>query len=139
MIVLFNIGSVFIGVSLTQDLGLLFGGGHADEGDFWAKYTHVICKSQLPPSYNPGCFFLLFPHIFVVMEDNTSINFCGLRFHGGSPPTAPPGEEPSPDAYRYVIVSYPPEKMASRRARYSLAANADRTRFVLPPEVFQPE
>lgn len=118
---------------------MIFGKAHADKGDFWALFTNIVSNPSLPEGYNPGCFFLLYPRIFIVLDNNVTMNFCGLRHHGGSPPTAPPGVEPSPDAYRYVIVSYPPEKMVGGDARYVIGANPDRTRFMVPPEIFQPE
>lgn len=73
------------------------------------------------------------------MEPLTSINFCGVRFHGGSPPTAPVGQKPADHAYRFVVVSYPPRKMTNGEARYAFGANTDNTPFMVPPKVLNVE
>lgn len=73
------------------------------------------------------------------MEPFASINFCGVRYHGGSPPTAPIGTKPAKHAYRLVIVSYPPNKMTNGEACYAFGANPDNTPYMVPPEVLNVE
>ncbi|KAG6835212.1 hypothetical protein H0H93_003887 [Arthromyces matolae] len=99
----------------------VFGGEHFDRYDNAGYFTNMHVLSDLPETYDPGRFFIL---------------YCGvLHQHGGTAPTAPPGEEPSPDAFRFVVVSYPPMGMTSGTTRYSLGAMPGDKEFVLPPEM----
>lgn len=116
-----------------------FGGSHANKGDNRARFTNVTCNNDHPPDYDPGNFYLLYLGVFIVMDPLMSINFCGVRFHGGSPPTAPPGQEPVDWAYRFVVVSYPPRKMTNGDARYAFGANTNDKPFMVSPEVLNVE
>lgn len=79
--------------SLRKQLGV-FGGPHSDKVDNKGRITNVTAYSDLPADYDPGNFYLLYLGIFAVLSPMISVNFCGVRYHGGSPPTAPPGSRP---------------------------------------------
>src|SRR6266498_4344472 len=86
-----------------------FGEKHCDKKDNPAYYTHMTAMSDLPDDYDPGRFFILYPGVFVSLENYKSINFSGLRFHGGTPPRAPPGADPATlqwrlDSALYIIL-----------------------------------
>ncbi|RDB25403.1 hypothetical protein Hypma_008134 [Hypsizygus marmoreus] len=104
-----------------KELGI-FGGKHRDNGDHGAYFTNMLAHSDLPPGYDPGHFFIFGLGVYVVLDNFTCVNFSGLRMHGGQPPTAPLGEEPLDWAYRFVVISYPLEKMSSGDAHVVLAA-----------------
>ncbi|KAG6818850.1 hypothetical protein H0H93_001053, partial [Arthromyces matolae] len=112
-----------------------FGGEHFDFHDNAGYFTNIHVLSDLPENYDPGRFFLLYCGVFVQLSPNTNFSFSGLHYHGGTAPTAPPGIEPAPDAYRFVVVSYPPKGMTSGTTRYSLGALPENEEFVLPPEM----
>lgn len=99
----------------------------------------MTVNSDLPEDYDPGNFYLLYLGVFVVLDPLISVNFCGVRYHGGSPPTAPEGQTVKPWAYRFVTVSYPPNKMTNGDARYTYGANTDNTPYMVPPEVLNVE
>ncbi|KDR65601.1 hypothetical protein GALMADRAFT_81674, partial [Galerina marginata CBS 339.88] len=82
--------------------------GHKDKQDSVASYTEMISHSQLPEGYEPGRFHLLRLGIYISLTPFTVSGFCGIDKHGGTPPIAPPGVIPSPDAYRMMVVCYPP-------------------------------
>lgn len=99
-----------------------YGGEHFDSGDAIGYYSNMSPNSDIPDDHDPGCFFILELGVFIALRRRISVNFSGLRRHGGSPPTAPPGQEVSEGCYRAVLISYPPENMTNGRARYSLGA-----------------
>ena len=67
-----------------------FGGEHQDTKDNAGYFTHMVVISDLPESYDPGHFFILLPGVFISLENFASLDFSGLRMHGG---TAPTGED----------------------------------------------
>jgi hypothetical protein len=119
--------------TLASDMGF-FGGEHKDIHDNPAFYTNIISDPDLPDGYNPGNFFVLYFGVFVVMKKHMGINFSGLRRHGGTPPTAPLGMEPEAWAYRFVVVSYPPNGLTNGNCRYVLGALPGNVPFSVPPE-----
>ena len=64
--------------------------------------------------------------------------FSGLRFHGGFPPTAAPGDEPNPWSYRVAVVCYPPRRMLDGTGRIALSTFPDGELMTLPPEMVLP-
>lgn len=77
--------------SLAENMGEKFGGAHIDERDSPGHYTNMIALSDLPDGCDPGCFFIVYPGVFCTLNNFVSVNFSGLRVHGGSPPIAAPG------------------------------------------------
>lgn len=73
-----------------------------------------------------------------VLKDFIVINFCGLRFHGGYPPTAAPGKEPNPWSYRFTVVCYPPRPMLDGSARLGFAVLPGNHMLIMPPEFIDP-
>ncbi|KAJ7198330.1 hypothetical protein GGX14DRAFT_666597, partial [Mycena pura] len=120
-----------------------FGRAHTDDNDDPAHFSHMSANSDLPEGagYTPGYFFILQLGVFIVLDRHTSINFSGLRRHGGTPPLCPPtadGSERPPlykFAVRFVIIHYPPRRMMNGTARWSLAAMPNNRAFIFPPEV----
>jgi hypothetical protein len=114
-----------------------FGGEHQDNKDNAGYYTHIVAVSDLPESYDPGRFFILYPGVFVTLENFASLDFSGLRMHGGTAPTAPSGEDVVEWADRVVIVSYPPNGQTQGNQRYALGGMPDNSTFFIPPEMTQ--
>ena len=52
-------------------------------------FSHKVAISDLPESYDPGCFFILLPGVFISQKNFTSLDFSGLCMYGGTAPTAP--------------------------------------------------
>lgn len=104
-----------------QTMGF-YGGAHTDSHDAVGYYSHMTTNSDIPDGYDPGCFFILEIGVFVPLKRYMSINFSGLRRHGGSSPTAPRGQTVEEYCYRVVLISYPPNNMTNGNARYSLGA-----------------
>ena len=63
--------------TLEESLGE-FGGKHHDTKDSPAHYTNMISILRIPKEYDPGCFFILYPGVFVTLTDFISICFSGL-------------------------------------------------------------
>ena len=111
-----------------------FGGEHRDNKDNAGYFTHMVAISDLPESYDPGCFFILFPGVFITLDNFASLDFCGLRMHGS---TAPRGEDMVEWADRVIIVSYPPNGQTQGNQRYALGGMPDNSTFFIPPEMTQ--
>lgn len=139
------------GGTLKDSLGF-FGGEHRDEKDSPAHYSNMTAISDLPSGYDPGRFFILYPGIFVTLNNFVSINFCGLRMHGGTSPIAPHDANPAEFewANRFVVISYPPVGHTDGNQRYALGSLPvdDRKHafaalpkdhvFFIPPEMTNP-
>jgi hypothetical protein len=81
----------------------------------------MLANSQLPPSYDPGYFHLLFLGVYCQLEKFAGFNFQGHWRHGGSPPRCPAHLERAVHATRFVTISYPPGKMMSGSSRLRFA------------------
>jgi len=117
-----------------------FGGPHRDTKDNAGYFTHMMAMSDLPSGYDSGRFFILFPGIFVSLDEFVCINFSGLRMHGGTPPIAPEGADPIELewAVRFVEIWYPPARQTSGDQRYALGGMPNNTTFFIPPEFTKP-
>ncbi|KAI0744660.1 hypothetical protein C8Q76DRAFT_789156 [Earliella scabrosa] len=94
---------------LQADFGA-FGGKHVDDKDSPAGFTSMITY-ELDGEDHPGHFIVGDLGIAVLLDGLVIINFSGLRFHGGFPPTAALGKAPKPWSYRFTVVCYPPRAM----------------------------
>ncbi|RDB14942.1 hypothetical protein Hypma_016195 [Hypsizygus marmoreus] len=95
------------GNSLRGEMGQ-FGGEHCDAADNPGYFTtHVVDSSILRATTRAIPLFNTLAS-FVTLHPATASIFSGCRFHVGFTATRPPGETPAEDAYRFVIVSYPP-------------------------------
>ncbi|KAF8961327.1 hypothetical protein BDZ97DRAFT_1760065 [Flammula alnicola] len=114
---------------------------HIDEGDNPAYFTHMVCLSDLPPSFNPGLFCLLYAGVFVMAEPFTSVCFQANREHSGTPPIAPAdvSDEEMQRAARVTLVAYPPTGMTTRVHKVPLCALGNRESFYAPPESIAPD
>jgi hypothetical protein len=124
--------------TLTKSLGP-FGQSHRDRKDSPGYYSHMIAMSDLPNGYDPGRFFILYPGVFITLDNYSSINFSGLRFHGSTPPRAPACADSSELqwATRFCLIHYPPRGQTSGGQRYALGALPDHSIFFIPPEMTQ--
>ena len=122
--------------TLARSIGP-FGDAHRDKKDSPAHYTHMTAMSDLPNGYDPGRFFILYPGVFISLDNYSCINFSGLRFHGSTPPRAPAGADPSELlwATRFCLIHYPPRGQTSGNMRYALGALPDHSIFFIPPEM----
>jgi hypothetical protein len=135
-----------VGPSLAADMGF-FGGAHTDDHDEVAHYSHMSANSDLPEDlpeeeeYTPGFFFILELGVFILLDRHTSINFSGLRRHGGTPPLCSPNPVNGKPAklykfaYRFVLIFYPPTRMLNGTARWTLGALPNNEAFIFPPEM----
>ena len=69
--------------------------------------------------------------------------FCGLNRHGATPPISPLGEEVLLDAYRMMMVHYPPECMVNGAGIQvvplaTMPKRQEQTLFTVPPEATTP-
>jgi len=89
-----------------------FGGEHCNTKDNPAYSTNMIAISDLPDGFDPGRFFILYPGVFITLDNFASINFSGLRCHSGTAPYAPEGCEAAllQRAIRVALISYPPNR-----------------------------
>lgn len=137
---------MYAGPTLATDMGF-FGGGHIDGGDDPGHYSHMSANSDLPEDlpegqeYTPGFFFILELGVFILLDRHTSINFSGLRRHGGTPPLCSAGKFQGKRAklyafaYRFVLIFYPPTRMMNGTARWTLGAMPNNEAFIFPPEM----
>lgn len=102
------LGVCHIAESLADNMGQKFGGAHIDKLDSPGHYTNMVALSDLPPRCDPGRFYIVYPGVFVTLDNCVSINFSGLRVHGGSPPIAAEGttEEELEWGARFIGVEY---------------------------------
>ena len=100
----------------------VFGCPHCDSKDCPGYVTHMFVNSDMPDYYDPGQMHILGLGIFVHLAKYTGICFCGLRYHGASPPMAPPGTEVVPWAYRGAGIEYPPKGMTNDKTKYALGS-----------------
>ncbi|KAH6902961.1 hypothetical protein BKA70DRAFT_1433938 [Coprinopsis sp. MPI-PUGE-AT-0042] len=105
---------------LSSDLGE-FGQAHRDSHDAFGYYSNMLANSQLPASYDPGYFHLVFLGVYCRLDQFLGFNFQGHWRHGGTPPRCPPQLDLAPHAVRFVTISYPPGKMMSGSSRVRLA------------------
>lgn len=109
-------------VTLADVMGERFGGGHEDTEDSESQVSSMTGLSDVPPNYDPGRFYLLALGVFVELSSCINVYFCGRLRHGGTPPLAPPGEQPLPSAYRMVVIAYPPRRIVSGQTRHAIGA-----------------
>ncbi|KAJ7182537.1 hypothetical protein C8R43DRAFT_1116175 [Mycena crocata] len=140
--------NAYLGPSLSGNMGF-FGGAHFDMKDHPGHFSHMSANSDLPADdevpegqeYTPGFFFIPELGVFIVLDRHTSINFSGLRRHGGTPPLCSPNTfngKPAKlykFAYRFVLIFYPPTRMMDGTARLTLGALPHNEAFILPPEM----
>ncbi|KAI0349265.1 hypothetical protein OH77DRAFT_1322370 [Trametes cingulata] len=106
--------------TLHDSLGQ-FGGKHIDIYDSLNGWTHLLCNSDLVDDEDAGVFFIMTFGVCVDLSGFASVLFSGRHVHGGFPPTAKPGKQPSQDSYRVVVVSYPPSATLDVLDKFSLA------------------
>lgn len=127
-------------MTLQSSLGSA-GSAHIDPMDSPSHFTNMTCLSDLPPGWDPGRFFVLYPGVFYELGDLVSFCFSGLWRHGGTPPLAPP--EASDDqlrwASRVTIVGYPPTGSVTANQRRVLCADGIGGHFSVSPEMIVPE
>lgn len=111
-----------------QDLGDSLGGFgvyHWDTGDSTVGYTAMLSAPSMPDTYRTGHFdFAECGAAVEVTKTPLFSGFQGLRRHGGTAPTAPPGHLVEEWAYRFVCVLYPPSVVFENQA-VSVIASLD--------------
>jgi hypothetical protein len=125
-----------MGGTLGEALGD-FGCEHRDKKHNPVYYTCMKSISDLPPGYDPGRFFILYPGVFVTLHNFTTMHFSGLRVHGGTAPIAPPNADPVEfeGVVRFNIIYYPPSGQTQGKQRYALGGLPNNTTFFVPPEM----
>ncbi|KAI0730681.1 hypothetical protein C8Q76DRAFT_690725 [Earliella scabrosa] len=122
---------------MKADFGT-FGGKHVDHNDSPGGFTSMITYGDIAPDEDPGVFIVGDLGVAIPLGGLIVINFCGLRYHGGYPPTAAPGKRPKRWSYRFTIVCYPPRAMLDARALLSFAVLPGNKMFAMPPEFLDP-
>ena len=114
-----------------------FGGEHRDVKDSVAHYTNMVSISRIPEDYNPGRFFILYPGVFITLNNFASITFSGLRRHGGTPPYAPSNADlvQFRSAVRCTVIHYAPVGQMEGGQRYALGSLPNGSVFFIPPEM----
>jgi len=114
-----------------------FGGEHRDELDSVGHYTTMTSLSRLPASYDPGRFFILYPGVYVTLNDYATVSFSGLRRHGGTAPYAPEGADDAEfeSAVRFAVINYPPQRQTGGNQRYALGTLPKGKMLDVPPEM----
>lgn len=87
----FSLIVVFEAETLADNMGMKFGGAHIDQHDSPGHFTNMVALSDLPDGCDPGRFYIPYPGVFCTLHNFVSVNFSGLRVHGGSPPIAAEG------------------------------------------------
>ena len=111
-----------IGGGLQKQMGF-FGAKHIDKYDSVTGFSTMICNSDLPDGYEGGRFHLLEFGAYVRLDGIKVISFSGLRWHGGTPPLAPDGQDVDSSAYRWVVILYPQGSVISGGASHNVAAD----------------
>ncbi|KDR65409.1 hypothetical protein GALMADRAFT_148722 [Galerina marginata CBS 339.88] len=126
--------------TLGESMGTA-GEEHIDYDDSHGHYTHMSALSDLPDTFDPGRFFVLYPGVFVTLSTFSSVCFSGLRRHGSSPPIAPVAatDEELSWATRVTLISYPPSGMNGINQRRPLGALAVGGPLYAIPEMITPE
>ncbi|KAF8589305.1 hypothetical protein K439DRAFT_1612890 [Ramaria rubella] len=96
------------------------GDRHNDNNDEESGYSNTWVHSHLPAEYHPG--------LFMFYE-------LGLRYHGGTPPTAPPGVTPPAWNTQILIIQYPARHLMNMSARQSLATLPSGAILYVTPEM----
>ncbi|KAJ7679693.1 hypothetical protein B0H17DRAFT_1206482 [Mycena rosella] len=96
--------------TLVNSLGF-YGGNHNNNKDSPARFTNMVMCSRLPDTYTLSKFHIPHLGIYFTLRNFDSANFCGLNYHGGTPPIAPQGVDVANDAYCMTFILYPPEQM----------------------------
>lgn len=133
--------STFADESLADSMGEKFGGAHIDELDAPGHFTNMISLSDLPPGWDPGRFFVVYPGVFCTLNNFVSANFSGLRVHGGSPPIAPKTASAFELkwATRCNSVGYAKVGPTSKDHKMPLAQINPNSVLAVTPEVLRPE
>jgi hypothetical protein len=111
-----------------------FGDRHTD-WDHEGKFTVAGAFSHMPPTYHPGLFMLYELGVFARLDNGHHICFSGLRYHGGTPPTASGDEEPVYWACRLLHISYPSKKATDMSCRQALGPLPGDEILYLSPEM----
>ncbi|KAF8575143.1 hypothetical protein K439DRAFT_1623816 [Ramaria rubella] len=96
------------------------GDRHNDNNDKESGYSNTSVHSHLPAEYHPG--------LFMFYE-------LGLRYHGGTPPTAPPGVTPPTWNAQILIIQYPARHLMNMSVRQSLTALPSGAILYVTPEM----
>jgi len=121
---------------LNEDLGF-YGQMHIDKDDHPGYLSNMLILSDLPPSYHPGVFMFYELGVFIRMTPFLSVNFSGLRYHGGTAPTAPEGERPLTWAYRLVHIAYPAKPVADMSACQAIATLPGGSTLHITPKMME--
>jgi hypothetical protein len=97
----------------------------------------MISISHIPKEYDPGCFFILYPRVFVTLTDFISISFSGLRRHCGTPPYAPAHTDlvAFQSAARVTVIHYSLVGQMEGDQRCALASLLNQSIFHIAPEM----
>ncbi|KAF8573404.1 hypothetical protein K439DRAFT_1625107 [Ramaria rubella] len=97
------------------------GDRHNDNNDRESGYSNASVHLHLPADYHPGLFMFYELGVFICLDRNVNFCFSGLRYHGGTPPTVPPGVIPPAWNARILTMQYPARHLMNMSARQSLA------------------
>lgn len=98
--------------------------------------TGMLPNPRVPEGYEHGRIHVLPYGIYACLSPFAMPFFNGRTLHGGTPPLAPEGVEPSPSAVRFVVVLYSPKSLLTGGFSYhDMATLPDGTTLRAPPEI----
>ncbi|KAF6751574.1 hypothetical protein DFP72DRAFT_850693 [Ephemerocybe angulata] len=93
---------------LANSLGT-FGGAHVDSGDSAGCVTAMTCLMPPHPDVDEDVFFVQDFGIAIILEELSTVYFCGLHFHGGSQPRYVSGLHKDGTLYIHLtLIAYAP-------------------------------
>ncbi|KAF8572620.1 hypothetical protein K439DRAFT_1625649 [Ramaria rubella] len=119
-----ELAQMYDGPLTITDLGPS-GDRHNDNNDEESGYSNASVHLHLPADYHPGLFMFYELGVFICLDRNVNFCFSGLRYHGGTPPTAPAGVIPPAWNMWILTIQYPVQHLMNMSARQSLTAPPD--------------
>ena len=99
-----------------------YAGIHRDQNDCPGHYSTMITRSRLPANYRPSRIILPGLGVFTNLDDFVGFTFHGQHEHVGMAPYPLPGTPISKTAYRFALIHYTPQRMATAKTRQRIGA-----------------
>jgi hypothetical protein len=109
------------GRSMDEQMGR-YAGIHCDERDCPGHYSTMITRSRLPPNYVPPRMILPGLGLYTNLYDFVGLTFQARHEHVRSPAYPRIGTQPLSTAYRFALIHYTPERVASGDTRLRIGA-----------------
>lgn len=107
---------IYSGIPMEEQMGR-YAGIHRDRNDCPGHYSTMIMRSRLPKNYRPPRIVLPGLGVFTNLEDFVGFTFHKQHEHVRMAPYPLPGTPPLPTAYRFALIHYTPQRMATAKTR----------------------